>query len=225
MGILSRVSDILSANVNALIDKCENPEKMVDQYLRSAMEDLAEVKKETASVMAEETKAKRALDDASEKIAHYQDLTKKAIAAGNDGDAKIFITKKQEIEAGLVTLQKTYDTAHLNAENMRKMHDKLTNDIAALKIRRDNVKGQMSVAKTQQKVNKMSEMSDKIGGTMGAFAAMEEKAQRELDEANAMSELNTSPEDEAATAEARYSGINSQSVDDELARIKAEMGL
>lgn len=225
MGILSRVSDILSANVNALIDKCEDPEKMVDQYLRSAMEDLAEVKKETASVMAEETKAKRALDEASEKIAHYQDLTKKAVAAGNDGDAKIFITKKQELEAGLVTLQKTYDTAHLNAENMRKMHDKLTNDIAALKIRRDNVKGQMSVAKTQQKVNKMSEMSDKIGGTMGAFAAMEEKAQRKLDEANAMSELNTSPEDETATAEARYSGINSQSVDDELARIKAEMGL
>lgn len=225
MSILSRVSDILSANVNALLDKCENPEKMVDQYLRKAMEDLAEVKKETASVMAEETKAKRALDDAKGKVAHYEDLTKKAVTAGNDSDAKIFIAKKQEIEASIVTLQKTYDVAHANADNMRQMHDKLTNDINTLKIRRDNVKGQMSVAKTQQKVNNMSSMSEKIGGTMGAFAAMEEKAQKALDEANAMKELNTSAEDEAASAEARYSGINSQSVDDELARIKTEMGL
>ncbi len=225
MSILSRVSDILSANVNTLLDKCENPEKMVDQYLRKAMDDLAEVKQETASVIAEETKAKRALDDAKNNSAHYDDLTRKALTAGNEGDAKIFIAKKQEIEASIVTLQKTYDVAHSNAVKMRQMHDKLTNDINTLKIRRDNVKGQMSVAKTQQKVNDMGSMSEKISGTMGAFASMEEKAQRALDEANAMEELNTAPEDEAKTAEERYSGVNSQSVDDELARIKAEMGL
>lgn len=223
MGILNRVSDILSANVNALLDKCENPEKMVDQYLRSAMEDLAEVKKETAAVMAEETRAKRAVDEVKAEINKYTELAKKAITAGNDGDAKLFIAKKQELEASLVTLQGTYDVAHTNADNMRKMYNKLTADIATLKQRRDNVKGQMAVAKTQQKINKMTDVGDKISGTMGAFASMEEKAQRELDKANAMKELNDKPEDETATAEARYSGINAQSVDDELARMKAEM--
>ena len=48
MGILSRFTDIISANINALLDKAENPEKMIDEYLRRAMEDLAEVKQETA---------------------------------------------------------------------------------------------------------------------------------------------------------------------------------
>ncbi len=223
MSILSRMSDILSANVNALLDRCENPEKMVDQYLRSAMEDLAEVKQETAAVMAEETKAKRALDKANADIAHYTELAKKAITAGNDGDAKIFIAKKQELEAGLVTIQSTYDTAHTNAENMKRMFDKLTNDINTLKARRDNVKGQMSVAKTQQKINKMNDVSGKISGTMGAFASMEEKAQRELDRANAESKLNEESEDNVAAAEQRYSGINSDTVDEELARMKAEL--
>lgn len=63
MGILSRFSDIVSANINALLDKAEDPSKMIDQYLRNAMEDYAEVKKETAAVMAEERRCKRLVDE------------------------------------------------------------------------------------------------------------------------------------------------------------------
>ena len=44
MGILSRFKDIVSANINELLDKAEDPEKMAKQYLRKSMEDLAEVK-------------------------------------------------------------------------------------------------------------------------------------------------------------------------------------
>ena len=50
MGILNRFKDIMSANINALLDKCEDPAKMIDQYLRQLKEDLAEVKQETAAV-------------------------------------------------------------------------------------------------------------------------------------------------------------------------------
>ena len=63
MAILERFTDIIKANINELLDKCEDPAKMIDQYLRDMTEDLAEVQKETAAVMAEETRAKRMLDD------------------------------------------------------------------------------------------------------------------------------------------------------------------
>jgi phage shock protein A len=198
---------------------------MIDQYLRNAMDDLAEVKKETAAVMAAETRAKRALDEANAQAQKYTELAKKAITAGNDGDAKVFIAKKQEIEVNIAALQKTYDTAHGNAVQMRQLHDKLTNDINSLKSRREKVKGQMAVAKTQEKINKISDTSAKISGTMGAFSRMEEKAQRALDEANAAAELNVEPVDEADVIAEKYSGVNSSSVDDELARLKAEMGV
>lgn len=58
MSIIGRFKDIMSANINALLDKAENPEKMVDQYLRNMNSDLAKVKAETAAVMAEEQRAK-----------------------------------------------------------------------------------------------------------------------------------------------------------------------
>ena len=51
MGILQRFKDIMSSNINALLDRAEDPEKMVDQTLRNLNSDLAKVKAETAGVM------------------------------------------------------------------------------------------------------------------------------------------------------------------------------
>ena len=61
MGILARFKDIMSSNINALLDKMEDPEKMIDQILRNLQSDLGEVQAETAGVMAEEARAKREL--------------------------------------------------------------------------------------------------------------------------------------------------------------------
>ena len=68
MGILNRFKDIMSANINAILDKCENPEKMIDEYMRQVVEQLADVKKETAGVMAEEKRCKREVDENAEQI-------------------------------------------------------------------------------------------------------------------------------------------------------------
>ena len=95
-GIMKRFGDIMSANLNALLDKAEDPEKMVDQYLRNLESDLGKVKAETAAVMAEETKCKRQLDECNEEIAKMQRYAEKAIVVGNDNDARQFLEKKQE---------------------------------------------------------------------------------------------------------------------------------
>lgn len=97
MGVLTRFKDIMTANVNALLDKAEDPEKMVDQYLRNLENDLAKVKAETASVMAEEKAAKRKLDECVSEIDRMTEYARKAVTAGNDGEAKQFLTKKGEL--------------------------------------------------------------------------------------------------------------------------------
>ena len=51
MGIISRFTEIMKSNINAQLDKCEDPSKMIDQTLRELKENFAEVKKETAGVM------------------------------------------------------------------------------------------------------------------------------------------------------------------------------
>ncbi|MBS5370953.1 MAG: PspA/IM30 family protein, partial [Coprobacillus cateniformis] len=155
MGMISRFKDIMSANINALLDKCENPAKMIDEYMRQVTEQLAEVKSETAGVMAEEKRAKRLVEENDEQIAKYDNLARKALKAGNEDDAKAFLTKKQSYVDNGIDLQKAYSIAHDNATKMREMHDKLTKDIQSLEQRRKNIKAKVAVAKTQEKINKV----------------------------------------------------------------------
>ena len=58
-GILGRFKTIMESNINALLDKMEDPEKMIDQYLRDMEKDLGSVKAETVAVMDQESAAKR----------------------------------------------------------------------------------------------------------------------------------------------------------------------
>ena len=226
MAILERFADIIKANINDLLDKCEDPAKMIDQYLRDLTEDLAEVKQETAAVMAEETRTKRMLDDNAAEVQRFEGLARKALAAGNEGDARVFLGKKQQLEEKAASLQATYDAAHANAEKMRQMHDKLVGDIETLHSRREMVKAKVAVAKTQERVNQMGASADKAAGAMSAFERMERKADQMLDQANAMAELNSAPVDEAAELEKKYaSAAGDAAVDAELAKLKAEMGL
>ena len=225
MGMLSRFGDIISSNVNALLDKAENPSKMVDEYLRKANKDLADVKRETAGVMAEETRTKRLVDENAASVAKYEGLAKKALMAGNEDDARVFLAKKQELESAGAGLQTAYDAAHVNAAKMRDMHDKLVKDINDLNARRQAIAAKVSVAKTQDRVNKLGAGADKMKGTMGAFSRMEEKANRMMDEANAASELDEQPADEAQTLEEKYKSVDTNaSVENELAALKEKLG-
>mgnify|MGYP001109505577 FL=1 len=225
MAILERFSDIIKANINVLLDKMEDPEKMIDQYLEDMMKDLAEVKQSTAEVMAEETRTKRLVEQNEAEVAKYNEYAKKALLAGNEEDARVFLNKKQELEnvgAGLMT---AYAAAHENAVKMRQMHDKLTADIETLRARRQAIKSKIKVAKTQETLNEATQATKKIAGTKSAFERMEDKANRMLDEANAMAELNMEPIDEAKALEAKYASMGNASVDEELKKLKEELGL
>lgn len=224
MGILQRFGDIMKSNINALLDKCEDPAKMVDQTLLDLRKDLADVKKETASVMADEKNAKRKLDENDAEIKKYTTAAQNALKSGNETDAKTLIARKQQLEEIRTSLQSTYDVAHANAEKMCQMHDKLTNDIESMETRKDAIKGKVATAKAQAHMNKMTSGVN-TDASMAAFDRMEAKANKMLDEANAEAELNEGVHSTDDLADKYASGGNDVSVDDELARMKAELGL
>ena len=224
MGILNRFKDIMSANINAILDKCENPEKMIDEYMRQVVEQLAEVKKETAGVMAEEKRTKRDLDENDEQVEKYDALARKALKAGNEQDAKVFLGKKQEFVNNGIELEKSYEVAKANATKMREMHDKLTEDVRKLEQRRKNVKSKVAVAKTQQKLNKVAGTMNTASDSMRAFEKMEQKAENMLDVANSTAELNSDYNEELKSLEDKYNSSSSD-VDEELEKMKKEMGI
>lgn len=223
MGILSRFADIMEANVNALLDKMEDPSKMIDQYLRNLMDDMAEVKKETAGVMAEEKRCKRLVDEKAKEIAEIHEYAKKALTAGNEEDAKTFLAKKVALESEKASLDAAYETAHSNATKMRQMHDHLAQQITDLQGRKNQLKATAAVAKTTEKLNKIGASSAKAQSSAAAFDRLEDKINSKLDAAMAEAELNAGPVDETAAVKEKYK-TGAASVDAELEALKKEMG-
>lgn len=221
MGILQRFSDIMSSNINALLDKCENPAKMVDQTLIKLRNDLAVVRKETAAVMADEANAKRKLDECDANIKKAYTAAQNALRAGNEDDARVIIARKQKLEETRVSLQTTYDANHASAVKMRQMHDKLTQDIEDLESRKDAIKAKVATAKAQEHMNKMT-AGVNTSASLAAFDRMEAKADKMLDQATAEAELNAGS-NTAGDLIDKYATGGNATVEDELARMKAEL--
>lgn len=222
MGILTRFKDIMSSNINALLDKAEDPEKMIDQCLRNLNTDLGKVKAETATIMAEEQRAKRVLEDCKEEIAKMQTYAVKALEANNEGDARKFLEQKASLSSKLTGLEEAYNLSHTNAVQMREMHDKLVADINELESRKDMIKGKLAVAKAQERVNKMTSSVVSANNSMASFTKYEEMADKAIDKANAMSELNRqSEENTIQDLTKKYS--SNVNVDDELNALKESL--
>ncbi|WP_314292922.1 PspA/IM30 family protein [Leptotrichia massiliensis] len=226
-GILERFKTIMSSNINALLDKMEDPEKMIDQYLRDMEKDLGSVKAETVAVMAQESAVKRKVTECEDEIKKMESYAKKALQAGNEADARMFLEKKESIKIKLESLEKEKMIAVENSLKMREMHDKLTSDIQKLNAKRNEIKAKIKMAKSAQKINSMTS-STGISGKMDSFNSIEEKVDRMLDEANASIELNSSKKDEVDDLMKKYDSVepeSSSAVDEELERLKKEMGL
>lgn len=225
MGIISRFSDVMKSNINAMLDKCEDPAKMVDQTLRDLREDLAKVKQETAGVMADAKEANRRVADCKAQVERYTVAATNAVKAGNDGDARTLLAKKQQYDEQLISLQKAADLANTNADKMRQMHDKLVNDISTLETRKDTIKATAAAAKAQERINKMQDGGKRASSSIDAFNRMEARANKALDQAMAHADLNSAKDSGTDLAE-KYAGAGgSASVDDELATLKASLGL
>lgn len=217
MGILSRFRDIMASNMNALLDKAEDPEKTMDRFMRNLNSDLGNVKAEMATVISDESRAKRALDECTAEIHKLQRYAEKAVEAGNEDDARRFLEKKATLAPKKAQLQASYDSASSNVAATKEMHDKLVSDIGELEARHANLKGKSAAAKVQQRLNSLNGTKDAV------FGKMEEKIQTSYDEAKALAELRAGTNDDLDELFAQYEKEASMNAEDELAAIKERM--
>ncbi|MBQ4465194.1 MAG: PspA/IM30 family protein, partial [Oscillospiraceae bacterium] len=94
MGIFSRISDIFKSNVNDLIDRAEDPEKMVKQIIMDMDKELQKSVQALGKAVASERMAEKQLNDAVRKSADWEAKARAALAAGNTDLAKRALSQK-----------------------------------------------------------------------------------------------------------------------------------
>ncbi|QNK57315.1 PspA/IM30 family protein [Paenibacillus sp. PAMC21692] len=221
MGILSRFRDLMTSNVNALLKRSDNVEKSLDEYMRSVNGELGKVKAETASILAAESRAKRALDECKAEIAKLQRYAEKSVQSGNEAQAMKFLEQKAAEAGKEAELQAAYHTAAGNAANMKALQEKLTADINLLEARRTAIKGKLAAAEAQQKIN-AADTAGVAGASM--LDELEEKAERAYDEAMALAELRRDAAYDIDAEFEQYEKAKETKPEEELAELKEKLG-
>lgn len=193
MGILSRFGEIMRVNIGALLERAEEPEKAVDEYMRKMSSDLGQVKAETASTLAAESRAKRELDECHAEIRKLQRYAEKAVESGDEEGALKFLERKAKETERLNELQTAYDQAAVKATGMKKLEEKLISDMNRLEARRSELKAKMAQVQALRPKNVGSSFA---GGADAAFRTAEQKADQALYEAQALAELRAGTQED-----------------------------
>jgi phage shock protein A len=188
MGIFKRMGDVLKANINDLISKAENPEKMLNQMLIDMNEHLIEAKKGVASAIADEKRLERQTQENLGSANEWEQKAMLAVRAGKEDLAKQALVKKQEYMNYANELKPQYEqqaaaVAKLK-ESLKLLQDKI--DEAS---RKKNIL--IARAKRAETTKKINETMGSLNATdsFSVFDRMSEKVDKLESEADAMAEL------------------------------------
>lgn len=221
--ILGRVSSIMSANVNDLLDRSEDPVKMSAEFLRQGNQELGEVRHEVAMVIASYEDTKRAYNENEQDIIDWTQKAEMALKANREDLARKALAEKTREEAENRDLQAVLEEQKKQVDALKQAAEKLQRKIAEMENQRNILVAQHRTAIARQHVQQVSANIGKSKALDG-FDRLKKRTQHEMSKATAMEELaGTTLEDEFKALEGGDSG--GAQVDDELAAMKARLGL
>jgi phage shock protein A len=219
MGIFGRMGDILKANINELIDKAEDPEKMMDQMIREMQDSLREAKIEVAKAIADEKRLEQQMKQNQVQSQSWESKAMLALKKGDERLATEALKQKKSYDQLVTTVQPQW-------EQQNQLSTKLKDSLRALEAKIDEARRKKEIlgarqkrAEAQKKIQEvMTGLSDK--SAFATFDRMEKKVMEIEAQADAAVELEvTSLDDQFKALE---SGAD---VQDELAALKAKMGV
>ncbi len=174
MGIFDRLASLLKSNINDLISRAENPEKMLDQIVVDMQNQLARAKQQVAAAIADEKRLKDQFEGEYKQAQDWEAKAMLAVKEGRDDLAKQALLRQQEHLEHAQTLETTWQAHVLETEKLKNSLRDLNDKIQEAKRKKNLLLARQRRAQAQQKISEtMSSMSEK--SAFEAFARMEEK--------------------------------------------------
>jgi phage shock protein A len=218
MSILTRIRSLLNANINAMLDAAEDPEKMVDEYLRQMRAELSEARAATAMAMADETRLRSQYERNKSESDEWQRKAELAVQRDQDDLAREALLRRSNSQELVDSYQAQWESQHDQVSELRQALAKLEAKIDEAEAKRDLILAKNRRAQTQEAIT--SALQSVQGRTADeSLGRMESQVDERLARADAMADLA------GQDLDSRFSDLETeQQVESDLADLKSKLG-
>lgn len=226
MGIFDRLSALIKSNINDMISRAEDPEKMLDQIIVDMRTQLAKAKQQVAAAIADEKRLRDQADAEGRQSAEWERRAMLAVQNGRDDLAHQALMRQQEHAEHALQLEQTWQSHQAETEKLKASLRDLNDKIEEAKRKKNLLLARQRRAQAQQRIQQtMSGLSEK--SAFEAFARMEEKIEMNERQLKASAEIDEefSGDRLAADFKRLEKTAGAAGADARLLELKAKMGL
>ena len=215
MSVFKRIKDIVNSNINSLLDKAEDPEKMLKLMIGEMDEAIIKVKSDTAAKMANLKSVEKKVEEAEKAVSRWQERAELAIDKGSDEMAKEAIKERKVAEEILDSLRNDKAVLQKEVEEGKKELETLSSKLVEAKERLRTIPLKKEVVKTKEEKTKPTPRPNT------RFEELENRINR-LEAYRELSMKKEEPKKKEKTAEEKLEDLE---IENEIAKIKAEKGI
>jgi len=217
MGLFDRLSRVVRANLNDMVSKAEDPEKMLEQAVSDMQEDLVQVRQAVARAIAEQRQTEQKYSKDQSEANKWEQRAKLALSKGDENLAREALKRKKDFTETAAILKNQLDQQTVQVDSLRKNLIALESKISEAKTKKNMLVARSRAAKANEELQKTLG-SINTSSSVGAFERMEAKVIELEASSQAYGEL------EGIGIEHQFAALEAGSdVDDELALLKAQM--
>ena len=219
MSILERLSRLIRANLNDLIARAEDPQKIIEQALEDMRSAYAQARTEVSGAMAEVMKLDRETKENQSLAIEYRQKAEDALKAGREDLAREALKRKKNFEDIAAGFAQQLDKQNSIVENLKTQLRALEGKIDEFENRKKLLQARQTVAQAGETLDRVSGF-DRARGAVDAFERMEQKVQGMEDSAAARAKL-----DRETDLDAQLTDLGrDKEVDAELEEMKRQLG-
>ncbi|NOY91759.1 MAG: PspA/IM30 family protein [Deltaproteobacteria bacterium] len=220
MGIFSRLNTVIKSNLNSLVDKAEDPDKLIGQTVEDMKAEVKRARRELVTTLGTAKRLAKKVDELEDEVEGWEEKAVLAVKSGDDALAREALRRKAKLKTEIEATRGRANQQASSADEMKDTLDKIEEKIEDLKARRSTLAAQ---------VRKARESDDPSTGRYGSssFDELERMSQR-IDQLDSEVEAGALLEDpKRADVDARFRKLERNmeggAVDDELAALKRRL--
>ena len=189
MGILERISTILRANIQDLLDRAENPEVMLDQYIRDLESAIAEAREELVNAMADEKRLAAKLDERQRQVDAWQQKAEHAVVLHRDEAARSALRAARAYKDEVSATSEAWQQHKERVTELQTQFEQLEKRLVAIKSDRDGLLAKRRSTVAKEKMTTAGQSAGKASAAIREIERMKERIAQDKARADAREEI------------------------------------